>query len=62
MVIMTSKNKVLNEDLHKFKDQGGHFAKPVAMAGCKDYNFCPGMQISIGVYKVFQICKLLSSI
>jgi hypothetical protein len=29
-------NQVLNEDLHKFKDQGGHFAKSVAMAGCKD--------------------------
>ncbi|CAA0829171.1 hAT transposon superfamily protein [Striga hermonthica] len=34
-------NQVLNEDLHKFKDQTGHFAKHVAMAGCKDYNFCP---------------------
>lgn len=37
-------SQVLNEDLHKFKDQTGHFTKPAAMAGCKDYNFCPGMQ------------------
>ncbi|CAD6255282.1 unnamed protein product [Miscanthus lutarioriparius] len=34
-------NQVLNEDLHKFKYQTGHFAKPAAMAGCKDYNFFP---------------------
>lgn len=34
-------NQVLNEDLHKFKDKVGHFAKPVAMAGCKDYDLCP---------------------
>ena len=27
-------NRVLNEDKHKFKHQGGHFAKPVSMAGC----------------------------
>jgi len=38
-------NQVLNEDLHKFKHQTGHFAKPAAMAGCKDYNFFPGMQV-----------------
>ena len=38
-------NQVLNEDLHKFKYQSGHFAKPAAMAGCKDYNFFPGMQV-----------------
>jgi len=38
-------NQVLNEDLHKFKYQTGHFAKPAAMAGYKDYNFFPGMQV-----------------
>ena len=27
-------NQVLNEDLQKFKEQDGHFAKPVSMAGC----------------------------
>ncbi|KAF0933220.1 hypothetical protein E2562_016164 [Oryza meyeriana var. granulata] len=37
-------NQVLNDDLHKFKDQVGHFAKNVAKAGCKDYDFSPGMQ------------------
>ena len=38
-------NQVLNEDLHKFKYQTGHFAKPAAMAGCKDYNFFLGMRV-----------------
>uniref|UniRef100_A0A0A9D6Z5 HAT C-terminal dimerisation domain-containing protein n=1 Tax=Arundo donax TaxID=35708 RepID=A0A0A9D6Z5_ARUDO len=34
-------NQVLNEDLHKFKDQVGHFSKLAAKAGCKDYDFSP---------------------
>uniref|UniRef100_A0A0A9F158 HAT C-terminal dimerisation domain-containing protein n=1 Tax=Arundo donax TaxID=35708 RepID=A0A0A9F158_ARUDO len=34
-------SQVLNEDLHKFKDQVGHFGKHVAKAGCKDYDFSP---------------------
>ena len=36
-------NQVLNDDLHKFKDQVGHFGKMVARAGCKDYDFSPGI-------------------
>lgn len=35
-------SKVLNEELDKFKDHHGHFGKPAALAGCKDYNFNPG--------------------
>ncbi|KAJ1287784.1 hypothetical protein BS78_02G037200 [Paspalum vaginatum] len=34
-------NQVLNEELHKYKEQAGHFAKNVAKAGCKNYDFCP---------------------
>jgi hypothetical protein len=34
-------SKVLNEELHKFKDKQGHFGKPVAKAGCKDFDFSP---------------------
>ena len=36
-------NQVLNDDFHKFKDRVGHFAKKVAQAGCKDYDFSPGI-------------------
>lgn len=32
-------SKVLNEELHKFKDKQEHFGKPVAKAGCKKYDF-----------------------
>lgn len=39
------KRQVLNEDLHRFKDCLGHFSKHVALAGCKDYDFSPGMMI-----------------
>jgi hypothetical protein len=28
-------NKVLNEELPKFRDKEGHFGKPVAKDGCK---------------------------
>jgi hypothetical protein len=38
-------NQVLNDDVHKFKDQVGHFSKNVALAGCKDFDFSPGMQV-----------------
>lgn len=48
-------SQVLNEDLHKFKDQVGHFAKPVAMAGCKDYNFCPGTHLKFCICAVVHI-------
>ncbi|CAO2148778.1 unnamed protein product [Urochloa humidicola] len=34
-------NQVLNEELARFKDQVGHFSKPVARAGCKDFDFNP---------------------
>ncbi|XP_039790481.1 uncharacterized protein LOC120656456 [Panicum virgatum] len=34
-------NQVLNNDVHKFKDQVGHFSKMVALAGCKDFEFSP---------------------
>uniref|UniRef100_A0A0A9H0W8 HAT C-terminal dimerisation domain-containing protein n=1 Tax=Arundo donax TaxID=35708 RepID=A0A0A9H0W8_ARUDO len=34
-------SQVLNDELYKFKDQLGHFAKPVAKAGCKDFDFNP---------------------
>ncbi|CAN6283691.1 unnamed protein product [Urochloa humidicola] len=34
-------SKVLNEELHKFRDKQGHFGKPVAKAGCKEYDFSP---------------------
>jgi hypothetical protein len=34
---------VLNEELDKFKDKVGHFGKPVAKAGCNDYDFNPGI-------------------
>lgn len=44
-------SEVLNDELHNFKDQAGHFAKPVAMAGCKDYDFNPGI-------KLVQFCYL----
>jgi hypothetical protein len=37
------KNKVLNEDVHRFKDQVGHFSKQVAVDGCKAYEFSPGI-------------------
>jgi len=36
-------SKVLNEELDKFKDKDGHFGKFVAKAGCKDYDFNPGI-------------------
>ena len=36
-------SKVLNEELDKFKDKDGHFEKFVAKAGCKDYDFNPGI-------------------
>jgi hypothetical protein len=36
-------SKVLNEELHKFKDKQGHFGKLVAKAGCKDFDFIPCM-------------------
>jgi hypothetical protein len=36
-------NQVLNDDFHKFKDKVGHFGKKVAQAGCKDYDFSPGI-------------------
>ena len=35
-------NKVLNEELCKFREKQGHFGKPVAKAGCKQYDFNPG--------------------
>ena len=35
---------MLNEDVHIFKDQVGYFSKKVALAGCKDFEFSPGMQ------------------
>ena len=35
-------NQVVNEELIKFKDQVGHFAKLVAKAGWKDFDFNPG--------------------
>jgi hypothetical protein len=38
-------NQVLNDDVHKFKDQVGHFSKNVALAGCKDFDFSSGMQV-----------------
>lgn len=28
-------SKVINEELHKFRDKQGHFGKPIAKAGCK---------------------------
>ncbi|CAO2038512.1 unnamed protein product, partial [Urochloa humidicola] len=34
-------SKVLNEELHKFRDKQGHFGKPVAKAGCTNYDFSP---------------------
>ncbi|CAA0807048.1 hAT transposon superfamily protein [Striga hermonthica] len=34
-------NQVLNEDVHKFKDQVEHFSKKVALAGCMDFEFSP---------------------
>ena len=37
--------QVLNEEVHKFKDRVGHFAKQVAAAGCKDFDMNPGMQV-----------------
>jgi hypothetical protein len=36
-------SKVLNEELHKFKDKQSHFGKLVAKAGCKDFDFIPCM-------------------
>jgi hypothetical protein len=45
-------NQVLNEELHKYKDQVGHFGKNVAKAGCKNYDFCPRMHVEIDVYNV----------
>ena len=39
--------QVLNEEVHKFKDRVGHFAKQVAVAGCKDFDMNPGMQVKI---------------
>jgi hypothetical protein len=42
----------LNEELHKYKDQVGHFGKNVAKAGCKNYDFCPRMHVEIDVYNV----------
>ena len=38
-------SQVLNEDVHRFKDQVGHFSKMVALVGCKDFEFSPGMQV-----------------
>jgi hypothetical protein len=35
-------SKVLNEELHRFRDKQGHFGKPVAKVGCTDYDFSPG--------------------
>lgn len=32
-------SKVLNEELHKFRDKQEHFGKPVAKAGYKKYDF-----------------------
>ena len=40
-----NQNQVLNVDLNKFKDQVGHFSKNVALVGCKEYEFSPGMQV-----------------
>jgi len=37
-------SQVLNEDVHRFKYQVGHFSQKVALAGCKDFEFSPGMQ------------------
>ncbi|KAK3147263.1 hypothetical protein QOZ80_3BG0280240 [Eleusine coracana subsp. coracana] len=34
-------SQVLNENVDKFKDRVGHFAKQVAQAGCKDFDFNP---------------------
>ncbi|XP_025799091.1 uncharacterized protein LOC112878993 isoform X2 [Panicum hallii] len=34
-------SKVLNEELHKFRDKQGHLGKPVAKAGCMEYDFSP---------------------
>jgi uncharacterized protein YktA (UPF0223 family) len=36
-------SKVLNEELRKFKDKQGHFGKPIANAGCKNFDFSPCM-------------------
>jgi hypothetical protein len=55
-------NQVLNVELDKFKDKEGHFAKDVAKAGCKDYNFSPGTKILIHryYYYLFQFLILLT--
>ncbi|XP_062222565.1 uncharacterized protein LOC133921624 isoform X1 [Phragmites australis] len=34
-------SQVLNEELYKYKDKLGHFAKPVAKLGCNDFDFSP---------------------
>jgi hypothetical protein len=36
-------NKVSIEDLHRSKDQVGHFSKQVALDGCKTYEFSLGI-------------------
>jgi hypothetical protein len=36
-------NQVLSNDFHKFIYKVGHFAKKVALAGCKYYDFSPGI-------------------
>jgi hypothetical protein len=53
-------SKVLNEELHKFKDKHGHFGKPVAKAGCKDFDFSPCM--SCFVHCLCSIHQYMSSI
>ncbi|CAO2210623.1 unnamed protein product [Urochloa humidicola] len=61
-------SKVLNEELDKFKDKQGHFAKPVAMASCKDYDFSPakwwgnyGTQVPVLQRMATRILSLTSS-
>jgi hypothetical protein len=33
--------------VHRFKDRVGHFGKQVAVAGCKDFDMNPGMQVLV---------------
>jgi hypothetical protein len=57
-------NQVLNDDVHKFKDQVVHFSKSVALAGCKDFDFSLGMQVEqlTLIFRIeIQICNILLS-
>lgn len=40
-------NEVINNDFHKFKDKLGHFGKKVALFGCKDPEFNPGILLFV---------------